>query len=78
MGNRGRQVPQNVVLTAVGIALGCVLGHFLHVWLVKSVEIDMMMFGRDTAPSAYVWAAALTATYILVVSILLWPSTSAR
>ncbi len=24
------------------------------------------------------WAAALTATYILVVSILLWPSTSAR
>ena len=61
---------ENVVLTAVGIVLGCVLGHFLHVWLVKSVEIDMMMFGRDTAPSAYVWAAALTALFSAAVSLL--------
>lgn len=61
---------ENVVLTAVGIVLGCVLGHFLHVWLVKSVEIDMMMFGRDTAPSAYVWAAVLTALFSAAVSLL--------
>ena len=61
---------ENVVLTAVGIALGCVLGHFLHVWLVKSVEIDLMMFGRDTAPMAYVWSALLTALFSAAVSLL--------
>ena len=61
---------ENVVLTAVGIALGCVLGHFLHVWLVKSVEIDLMMFGRDTDPMAYVWAALLTALFSAAVSLL--------
>ena len=59
-----------MVLTGVGIALGCVLGHFLHVWLVKSVEIDIMMFGRDTEPTAYVWAAALTALFSAAVSLL--------
>ena len=61
---------ENVVLTAVGIALGCVLGHFLHVWLVKSVEIDLMMFGRDTDPMAYVWSALLTALFSAAVSLL--------
>ena len=61
---------ENVVLTAVGIVLGCVLGHFLHVWLVKSVEIDLMMFGRDTDPTAYVWAALLTALFSAAVSLL--------
>ena len=61
---------ENVVLTAVGIALGCVMGHFLHVWLVKSVEIDMMMFGRDTNPTAYLWAALLTALFSAAVSLL--------
>ena len=61
---------ENVVLTVVGIALGCVLGHFLHVWLVKSVEIDLMMFGRDTDPMAYVWSALLTALFSAAVSLL--------
>ena len=61
---------ENVVLTAVGIALGCVLGHFLHVWLVKSVEIDLMMFGRDTDPMAYIWSALLTALFSAAVSLL--------
>ena len=61
---------ENVVLTAVGIALGCVMGHFLHVWLVKSVEIDMMMFGRDTNPTAYLWAALLTSLFSAAVSLL--------
>lgn len=61
---------ENVVLTAVGIALGCVLGHFLHVWLVKSVEIDLMMFGRDTEPTAYLWASLLTALFSAAVSLL--------
>ena len=61
---------ENVVLTVVGIVLGCVLGHLLHVWLVKSVEIDIMMFGRDTDPMAYVWASILTALFSGAVSLL--------
>ena len=40
----------------------------LHIWLVKSVEIDLMMFGRETDPTAYLWAALLTAGFSLLVN----------
>lgn len=61
---------ENVVLTIVGIALGILGGHFLHVWLVKSVEIDLMMFGRETDPMAYLWSALLTAAFSGAVSLI--------
>jgi len=59
---------ENVVLTAAGIALGIVAGHYLHMWLVRSVEIDLMMFGRQTDPWAYLWAALLTAGFSALVN----------
>lgn len=61
---------ENIVLTAFGIALGIALGHFLHAWLVKSVEIELMMFGRDTDPMAYVWAAGLTVLFSVLVNLM--------
>ena len=59
---------ENVVLTAAGIAAGILLGRWLHMWLVRSVEIDLMMFGRETDPMAYLWAALLTAGFSLLVN----------
>ena len=61
---------ENAVLTVFGILFGILLGHLLHVWLVRSVEIDLMMFGRDTDPMAYLWAALLTAAFSAAVSLL--------
>lgn len=61
---------ENIVLTVFGILLGCFMGHWLHIYLVRSTEIDLMMFGRQTAPSAYVYAAILTALFSLLVNML--------
>ncbi|MBR0138738.1 MAG: ABC transporter permease, partial [Firmicutes bacterium] len=61
---------ENIVLTLLGIALGIVLGRILHAWLVKSVEIELMMFGRDTDPKAFLWAALLTALFSLIVNLI--------
>lgn len=61
---------ENIVLTIAGIGLGIGFGRLLHAWLVKSVEIDLMMFGRTTDPKAYLWAALLTALFSLLVNIL--------
>ena len=61
---------ENIVLTVFGIALGCFMGHWLHLYLVRSTEIDLMMFGRQTEPSAYVYAAVLTALFSLLVNVL--------
>lgn len=61
---------ENIVLTVFGIALGIAMGHFLHVWLVRSVEIELMMFGRETDPMAYVWAACLTVLFSVLVNLM--------
>lgn len=61
---------ENVVLTALGIAFGCALGKALHRYLVLSVEIDLMMFGRELLPMSYIWSAVLTALFATVVNLM--------
>ena len=61
---------ENIVLTVFGILMGCFMGHWLHIYLVRSTEIDLMMFGRQTATSAYVYAAILTMLFSVAVNIL--------
>ena len=59
---------ENVVLTILGILFGCVLGKLMHSYLVLSVEIDLMMFGRELLPKSYVWSALLTVLFATVVN----------
>ena len=61
---------ENIVLTVFGILVGCFMGHWLHIYLVRSTEIDLMMFGRQTAPSAYLYAAILTMLFSVLVNVL--------
>ena len=61
---------ENIVLTVFGILMGCFMGHWLHIYLVRSTEIDLMMFGRQTAPSAYVYATILTMLFSVLVNVL--------
>ena len=61
---------ENIVLTVFGIALGILMGHWLHVYLVRSTEIDLMMFGRETDPMSYLYAAVLTALFSFLVNLL--------
>ena len=61
---------ENIVLTVFGILMGCFMGHWLHIYLVRSTEIDLMMFGRQTEWTAYVYAAILTMLFSVAVNIL--------
>ena len=60
---------ENVFLTLFGIALGLALGRFLHQWLILTVEIDLLMFGRTIHPAFYLYAALLTALFSLLVNL---------
>lgn len=60
---------ENAVLTLMGMALGLVGGYFLHKWLIGTVELSFVMFGRDVRPPSYVLAALLTAVFALVVNV---------
>jgi putative ABC transport system permease protein len=59
---------ENVVLTILGIAVGLVLGIFLTGFIVQTVEVDNIMFGREIFFSSYLYAAGLTILFSLIVN----------
>ncbi|MFT3952654.1 MAG: ABC transporter permease [Oscillospiraceae bacterium] len=63
---------ENAVSTALGIAAGWVLGFFMHRFVVRTAEIDMIMFNRSLVWYAYVLAGLLTAVFALAVNFLLF------
>ena len=51
---------ENVLLTIVGSAVGCVLGKWLHRFVIETVEIDTVMFGRNIEFGSFVTGVLLT------------------
>ena len=60
---------ENVVLTVFGVAMGMVMGKLLHQWLILTVEIDLLMFGRELSLGSYAYAVVLTVIFSLLVNL---------
>lgn len=60
---------ENIILTLMGIAVGLVGGKFLSDFIIRTAEIDMVMFGRDIKPSSYVLAGVITVVFSLIVTV---------
>ena len=58
-----------MILTVFGVAMGMVMGKLLHQWLILTVEIDMLMFGRQLSLSSYAYAVVLTVLFSLLVNL---------
>ncbi|MCC8182397.1 MAG: FtsX-like permease family protein [Clostridiales bacterium] len=58
---------ENIILTLIGIALGLVLGKAFHSYLITTVEVEMVMFGRTAQPMSYVLSVAMTLLFALLV-----------
>jgi putative ABC transport system permease protein len=63
---------ENIILTLIGIAAGAVLGTFLHLFTISTVEVDMMMFGRNIGVTSYLICAALTAVFSILVNLVMY------
>lgn len=63
---------ENIVLTIAGILLGLVMGVFLTDFIVQTVEIDNIMFGRGMNAMSFLWAIGLTALFSLLVNWLMY------
>ena len=61
---------ENVILTILGTLLGLLFGKILHSFLVKTVEIEMVMFGRSAHPASYLMGVLLTIVFSVIVNIL--------
>jgi len=46
-----------------------VMGKLLHQWLILTVEIDLLMFGRVLDTTSYLYSILLTVIFSLVVNL---------
>ena len=56
------------VLSFLGALLGLPLGIWLHSFVVKTVEVNAVMFGRTIKPMSYVYALAISVVFTLLVN----------
>ncbi len=59
---------ENVVLTIIGILTGFAMGVFLHQYVMRVAEVNIVMFGREIYGPSYLWAALLTFVFSLTVN----------
>ena len=59
---------ENVLLTFIGVAVGVVLGKFLHAFIIDTVEVDTAMFGRNINFSSYMYSLLFTILFSLIVN----------
>ena len=64
---------ENMILSLLGMILGCGLGILLHQFVVTVAEVDMVMFHRTIAPLSYVYALLLTLVFTLAVQAAMHP-----
>lgn len=60
---------ENAVLTVIGSAVGLLLGILLHLYVILSVETEIIMFGRAVKPMSFVFSVILTVAFSLAVNL---------
>jgi putative ABC transport system permease protein len=63
---------ENIILTILGIALGQFLGKFLCEYLIRTIEIDLAMFGREAQPQNYLGSIVLSLVFALLVNFMMF------
>ena len=59
---------ENILLTLIGSVFGMLLGKILHRFIIVTVEIDSVMFGRNINTISFVYAFFLTVVFSLFVN----------
>ncbi|MBP3758920.1 MAG: FtsX-like permease family protein [Firmicutes bacterium] len=64
---------ETLLLSIFGILIGLVLGIWLHKFVIVTVEVTEVMFGREILPLSFVYAAAITLIFTGLVCLALAP-----
>ena len=59
---------ENILLTFIGAGAGCILGKILHRFIIETVEVDSVMFGRNIDPSSFLYALLFTILFSLIIN----------
>ena len=60
---------ENIILTIAGILFGSGFGILLHHFIIVTVEVDAVMFGRNIAPLSFLYCAVITCIFSVVVNV---------
>ena len=63
---------ENSILTVIGILLGLGIGNILTVYILKTCEIDNLMFDYSILWPSYIYAILITAAFAILVNIILY------
>lgn len=61
---------ENILITIIGVALGVVAGFFLNRFVVTTVEVDVVMFGREIFPMSYLISVLIALGFTVIVNII--------
>ena len=59
---------ENILLTIAGIIFGSGFGVLLHRYIIVTVEVDAVMFGRDIRPVSFLYCAVITCIFSMIVN----------
>ena len=60
------------ILALIGTACGLLFGIALHTFVIRTAEVDMVMFGRSIYPMSFVWSALLTILFSVLVNLVMY------
>lgn len=58
---------ENMIMTAMGTAIGLVLGKILHAFVMSQIKIDLMCFDVRISPLSYLYAVLITFGFAVIV-----------
>ncbi|HZK25299.1 MAG TPA: FtsX-like permease family protein [Oscillospiraceae bacterium] len=77
LGFRDREVSsyvyrENMILSFFGTLLGLVLGCILHKFVMETMEVDNIMFGKSIMPFSFLYAVLLTMFFSILVNFIMY------
>ncbi len=63
---------ENIISTIIGLVIGLIGGKYLESFVIKTAEVDAVMFSPAIPINAYIYAVLLMIAFVIVVNIILY------
>ena len=63
---------ENIILSVIGALFGCILGKFLHGFVIQTVEVESAMFGRNIDFTSFVYGFVITMGFSVFVNLVMY------
>lgn len=61
---------ETIILTIFGMLVGLIGGYYLTMYILKTCEIDMLMFDPEIGVLSYVWGIVITVFFAIIVNVI--------